>query len=126
MSSSAPVPSPDASRVVETVVDKLSEELIELRRDLHAHPELSWVEHRTTGLVAAQVAEAGWTVTRHGDSGLVADLGTDGPLVALRADLDALPVDDTSGDPWASTVPGPSRPTRSRYIAVGWCSMNHR
>jgi len=106
MSSSAPVPSPDASRVVETVVDKLSEELIELRRDLHTHPELSWGERRTTGLVAAQVAEAGWTVTRHGASGLVADLGADGPLVALRADLDALPVDDTSGDPWASTVPG--------------------
>jgi len=102
----APEPSTDASRVVETVVDKHADELIELRRDLHAHPELSWTERRTTHLAAAQVAQAGWTVARHGESGLVADLGEDGPLVALRADLDALPVQDTTGDPWASTVPG--------------------
>ena len=106
MSSTAPVPSPDASRVVETVIDKLGDELVDLRRDLHAHPELSWYEHRTTDLVIARVAAAGWTVTRHGETGLVADLGDTGPLVALRADLDALPVEDTSGDPWASTVPG--------------------
>ncbi|MEO5852715.1 MAG: amidohydrolase [Nocardioides sp.] len=106
MSSTAPVPSPDASRVVETVIDKLGDELVDLRRDLHAHPELSWNEHRTTDLVIAHVAAAGWTVTRHGETGLVADLGDTGPLVALRADLDALPVEDTSGDPWASTVPG--------------------
>jgi amidohydrolase len=101
-----PEPTPDASRVVEAVVDKQADDLIEFRRDLHRHPELSWTERRTTQLAAAQVETAGWRVTRTGDSGFVADLGDEGPLVALRADLDALPVDDTSGDPWASTTPG--------------------
>jgi len=102
----APEPTADASRVVGTVVEKLADDLVDIRRDLHAHPELSWSEHRTTDIVAANLAEAGWTLSRTGDSGLIAELGEDGPLVALRADLDALPVDDTSGDPWASTVPG--------------------
>src|SRR5690606_29063965 len=50
---------------------------------------------------------AGWSVRRRPGSGLVADLGpADGPRVALRADLDALPVEDRTGEPWASTVPG--------------------
>ncbi len=96
----------DASRVVDAVVDKLADDLIDFRRDLHQHPELSWTERRTTELAAAQVADAGWRVTRTGDSGLIAELGDEGPLVALRADLDALPVDDTTGDPWASPTPG--------------------
>ena len=96
----------DVSRLIEAVVEKYSDELIDLRRDLHAHPELSWSEHRTTDVAAARIAEAGWQVTRLGGTGLVADLGERGPLVALRADLDALPVADTTGDPWASLTPG--------------------
>jgi len=76
-------------------------------RDLHAHPELSWEERRTTDLVGHHLDEVGWRLTRTGESGLIADLGDgDGPLVALRADLDALPVTDTSGDLWESRVPG--------------------
>jgi amidohydrolase len=104
--STVPAPSTSVSRVVDVVIDKHEVDLVEIRRDLHAHPELSWTETRTTGLVATHVEEAGWRVTRDGVTGLIADLGTDGPLVALRADLDALPVADTTGDPWASTVPG--------------------
>ncbi len=105
MSTSTP-----ASELIEAVVEKHADDLVDLRRDLHAHPELSWSEHRTTELAVAQVEAAGWRVTRMKDSGLVADLGDDvdpvGPIVALRADLDALPVHDTTGDPWASVVPG--------------------
>ena len=97
---------PDASSTVDSVVDKYADELVELRRDLHAHPELSWAEHRTTDTVAHRLDEAGVAYTRHNETGLVAEIGTDGPLVALRADLDALPVDDTSGMPWASRTPG--------------------
>ena len=98
--------SAELSALLDSVVDKYDEDLVELRRDLHAHPELSWAETRTTELVAARVEQAGWRVTRLPRTGFVADLGEQGPLVALRADLDALPVQDTTTDPWSSTVPG--------------------
>jgi amidohydrolase len=96
----------DALELVETTVDKHTDDLLDLRRDLHAHPELSWEETRTTDLVIHHLDQIGWRIIRTGDSGLVADLGEAGPRVALRADLDALPVDDTTTDPWRSQVPG--------------------
>jgi amidohydrolase len=96
-----------ALAVVETVVDKHADELLDLRRDLHAHPELSWQEVRTTDLVTHHLDEVGWRLTRSGESGVVAEIGDEtGPVVALRADLDALPVNDTTTDPWQSQVPG--------------------
>jgi amidohydrolase len=88
-------------------VDGLEGELLEVRRDLHAHPELAWEEERTTAVVAKRLGEAGVAVQMLPRSGLLAEIGShDGPLVALRADLDALPVDDRTGDPWCSTTPG--------------------
>lgn len=88
-------------------VDDLEAELVELRRDLHAHPELSWNEERTTGVVAKCLAEAGLDTRSLGTSGLLVDIGhREGPVVALRADLDALPVPDLTDDPWRSTVEG--------------------
>lgn len=92
--------------VIGETVDKYDAELVDLRRDLHAHPELSWSEIRTTALTAARLEQAGWAITRLPQSGFVADIGVSGRRVALRADLDALPVQDTTEDPWASTVPG--------------------
>ena len=96
----------DASATIDAVVEKYSDDLIEFRRDLHAHPELSWAERRTSEAVAERLAAVGLDVTRLEGTGVLADVGDAGPLVALRADLDALPVDDTTGRPWASTVPG--------------------
>jgi amidohydrolase len=97
----------EALAVVETVIDKREDELVDLRRDLHAHPELSWQERRSTDLVSHHLDEVGWRLVRTGDSGLIADLGDgDGPRVALRADLDALPVNDLTEDPWRSRVGG--------------------
>src|SRR6478752_8595734 len=94
-----------ALALVETVVDKHADDLLDLRRDLHAHPELSWHETRTTDLVCHQLDEVGWRLTRTGESGLIADLGDgDGPVVALRADLDALPINHLTDDPWHSRV----------------------
>ena len=95
-----------AAALIDSVVATGDGELVELRRDLHAHPELSWAESRTSDLVAARVEKAGWRLTRLPQSGLLADLGEGDPLVALRADLDALPVQDATTDPWTSTVPG--------------------
>jgi amidohydrolase len=96
----------ETSRLLGEVVEKHADELIEFRRDLHAHPELSWHEARTTEKVAARLEQAGLRVRRLPRSGLIAEVGTAGRLVALRADLDALPVDDRTEDTWASKVEG--------------------
>ena len=112
-----PLPADPAhlARLVADVVAKYDDELCDLRRALHAHPELSRAEQRTTALVAERLDRTGWQVRRLRGTGLVADLGpadprelaaTLGPIVALRADMDALPLQDLTTDPWASTVPG--------------------
>src|SRR3954454_9389143 len=95
-----------AARVIADVVDKYDADLVDLRRDLHAHPELSWSETRTADAVAGWLARAGWQITRFSRTGFAAALGSRGPRVALRADMDGLPVQDLTGDPWASTVAG--------------------
>ncbi|GAA4976831.1 amidohydrolase [Kineococcus glutinatus] len=77
-----------------------------LRRDLHAHPERSREEHRTTSLVAERMAAAGLRVRLLPGTGLIADVGEGVPRVGLRADLDALALPETTGLPYASTVPG--------------------
>ncbi len=94
------------SDMVAQAVASHERELVALRRDLHAHPELSWEETRTTEEVAQRLVAAGWRIERLPRSGLVAELGTHGRTVGLRADLDALPVEELSEDPWRSTVPG--------------------
>jgi amidohydrolase len=92
---------------IDSAVAALHDELVDLRRDLHAHPELAGEEERTTALVAKRLDEEGVRVRLLPRSGLIAEVGeTEGPVTALRADLDALPVDDRGGEPWASTVPG--------------------
>lgn len=101
-----PPPPTTVGAFLDAAVDEHEGELIALRRDLHAHPELSWREIRTTALVAARVERAGWRVTELPRAGLVAEIGDEGPVVALRADLDALPVPDLTDDPWASSVDG--------------------
>ncbi len=86
----------------------LETELVELRRDLHAHPELSRQERRTSAVVAQRLELAGFRVTRLEGSGVIADLGPTDPArrVALRADLDALPVLERTGLEWSSTIEG--------------------
>jgi amidohydrolase len=91
-------------------------ELIGLRRHLHANPELSGEEHGTAAFLAARLVEAGLApVLLPTGNGLVCDIGPDGgpaepddvgPMVALRADLDALPLPDTKDVPYRSTVEG--------------------
>lgn len=84
------------------------EALLQLRRHLHAHPELSGAEHRTAALVAGELRQLGWRVREGvGRTGLVAELGRDdGPCVGLRVDMDALPVEEQTGLPYASLEPG--------------------
>jgi hypothetical protein len=91
------------------------DDLDALYLDLHAHPELAFQEHRTSELLADRVAALGFEVTRHvGRTGFVALLRNgDGPVVMLRTELDALPLEEKTGAPFAS-VPCRSRPTSSR------------
>ena len=101
-------PSSDSAAAISAAVDATEDELVELRRDVHAHPELAWEEERTTAVVAKRLVEAGLRVQQLPRSGLVAETGPEdgATTVALRADLDALPVDDLVAEPWVSTVPG--------------------
>ena len=83
-------------------------ELIELRRHLHRHPEISGQEQQTAALVAGELRRLGWQVREGvGRTGVVAELGPQGaPLVALRVDMDALPVEERTALPYASSRQG--------------------
>ena len=89
-------------------VDALEDELIAFRRDLHAHPELGHAETRTTSRVAARLTAAGIRVRKLAGTGLIADIGPADPVyrVALRADMDALPLAERTGLPYASRNDG--------------------
>src|SRR5919202_1760435 len=87
-------------------LDGIMGELEELYRDVHAHPELSMQEHRTADRAAERLDGAGYAVTTGvGGTGVVGLLRNgDGPTVMLRADMDALPVREATGLPYASTA----------------------
>ncbi len=91
-----------------TSARSLAGRLTALRRDLHMHPELSFQETRTAALAAQAMAALGARVrTGVGRTGVVADLGpAAGPKVALRADMDALPLQEENPVAYASQVPG--------------------
>ena len=87
-------------------IDSLLPELEAVYKDLHQHPELSMQEVRTAGIVASYLEKFGYEVTRAiGLTGVVAILRNGaGPTVMLRADMDALPMAEATGLPYASTV----------------------
>jgi amidohydrolase len=71
----------------------ISEELIEWRRDFHMHPEIGFELHRTSKIVADELEKMGYRVKRNvGKTGVVADIGEGGKMIAIRADMDALPI----------------------------------
>ena len=86
----------------------LAPELVELRRDLHRHPELSFQEHRTSGVVADRLQAMGLKPRMGvGKTGVVAEIANGkGPVIALRADMDALPIQEQFEHDYGSTVPG--------------------
>jgi hippurate hydrolase len=87
-----------------------TDELVAIRRDLHAHPEIGFEEVRTSDIVAERLAAWGIEVHRGiGKTGVIGILhGTGGPgrRIGLRADMDALPIQEITNLPWRSTVPG--------------------
>lgn len=94
-------------------IHREAEELAGWRRDLHAHPETAFAEHRTAAFVAAKLAAWGWEVTTGlaatgvvGTLGVAADGPGGGPSIGLRADLDALAMAEANTFAHRSTVPG--------------------
>ena len=90
-------------------VAAIAQDMLALRHDLHAHPELAYEEHRTGDIVAARLTEWGYEVHRGlGDTGVVGQLqcGQGGKRLGLRADMDALPIRETTGLPYASQHDG--------------------
>jgi amidohydrolase len=85
-----------------------AEEIVAFRRDLHAHPETGHREVRTTARIAGRLEAAGLAPQLLPGTGVVCDVGPQGPVVLLRADIDALPLHDESGLAFASIVPGVS------------------
>lgn len=102
----------NSARITE-LTQALQDELIAIRRDIHAHPELARAEKRTTALLAERLRQAGLYPRLLKGTGLTCDIGpsveeTGLELIGLRADIDALPLQETSGLPFASTNPGVS------------------
>jgi len=103
--------SPPPKSVVATIrglATTLAPRLIEIRRHIHAFPELSGQEWQTSAYVAGVLSSCGLTVREAvGKTGVVADLGTaDTPFVAVRADLDALPIQEAAEVEYRSRIPG--------------------
>lgn len=85
------------------------EALVAWRRDFHRHPELAYQEERTAGIVAAHLERLGYRVrTGVGKTGVVGVLegSRPGPVVMVRFDMDALPIQEETGAEYASTIPG--------------------
>jgi hippurate hydrolase len=98
---------PVLNRIAET-----APEIAEWRRDLHMHPEVDFATHRTSALVAEKLAafgcdEVATGIGRTGVVGVIRGRATgSGRVIGLRADMDALPMKEATGLPWASTTPG--------------------
>ncbi|CAN5835478.1 amidohydrolase [soil metagenome] len=98
--------------------------LIHTRRDLHRHPELAFEEHRTAGIIAERLRQAGYQVqTGIAETGVVGRLtgetGT-GPTLLLRADMDALPIPEECTHDFASTQPGTMHACgHDAHVAIG-------
>lgn len=87
----------------------LEQQLIEIRRHLHANPEVSHEEFETTESIRGWLEEAGIKVVDYSlATGIIAEVGGHygGPIVAVRADIDALPIQEETGLPYASLIPG--------------------
>jgi amidohydrolase len=92
---------------IDARLDELLPELIAIRRDLHAHPELGFEEQRTQRVIADFLRARGYAPRECAGTGLVADLGTGRrPRIALRADIDCLPMPEATELPHRSRHPG--------------------
>ena len=98
----------DLAKKIDISTKDILPDLIQLRRHLHAHPELSGQEYQTAALVAGELRKSGWEVKEAvGRTGVVAEIGNNnGPIIALRVDMDALPIEERTGLDYSSSTPG--------------------
>ncbi len=90
-------------------IQDMAKEMVEVRHQIHAHPELAFEEHATSDMVAARLKEWGYDVHRGlAGTGVVGTLkrGSGKMRLGIRADMDALPIQETTGLPYASQLPG--------------------
>ncbi|MGH7076625.1 MAG: M20 metallopeptidase family protein, partial [Acetobacteraceae bacterium] len=99
----------DPAPQIHAAAGKIAPHLITIRRDIHAHPELAFEERRTAARVAEELIRLGVAhrtgVGRTGVVGLI-EGGRPGPVLVIRADMDALPITEQTGLPFASEEPG--------------------
>ena len=99
----------DPGRAIAEATARIAPALIEIRRDIHAHPELAFEETRTAGIVAAELTRLGIPHrTGVGGTGVLGTIegGRPGPTLAIRADMDALPIHEETGLDFASLTAG--------------------
>ncbi len=98
----------DLGKKIEVLSKEIMPDLIQLRRHLHAHPELSGQEYQTAALVAGELRKYGWEVKEAvGKTGVVAEMGNkSGSVVGLRVDMDALPIEEKTGLDYSSSIQG--------------------
>ncbi|WP_042700168.1 M20 metallopeptidase family protein [Thermococcus sp. PK] len=84
---------------------KIKDQIIAWRRDFHMYPELGYEEERTSKIVEEHLREWGYIIKRVG-TGIIADIGKGENTIALRADMDALPVQEETDTPYKSRIPG--------------------
>ncbi len=98
---------PSRTTTLTRLAAEIAPRMVELRRDVHRHPELGWAELRTTRVVAETLREWGLDPeVRPGGTGLTVDIGQGDRAVGFRADLDALPILEEASPAYQSTVPG--------------------
>jgi amidohydrolase len=92
---------------LEALAAAASDPAIRMRRDLHQHPEVAWAERRTTYRIAEALRSLGLEPHVRADgTGLIVDVGAGPPRVGFRADIDALPIQEQSDEPYRSLVEG--------------------
>ncbi len=90
--------------VIEEALE-IKDQIIVWRRDFHMHPELKYEEERTSRIVEEHLREWGYSIKRVG-TGIIADIGNGEKTIALRADMDALPIQEENDVPYKSRIPG--------------------
>ena len=98
----------DLEKKIDVISKEIMPDLIQLRRHFHSHPELSGQEYQTAALVAGELRKSGWEVKEAvGKTGVVAEMGNkSGPIVGLRVDMDALPIEEKTGLDYSSSIQG--------------------